>query len=203
MKVLLIEAGGHAHWNAFVNIPALFILGLGRSHDWAFNTQPQRDSRSRVHFWPRGKVVGGSSALNAMLYVRGNPQDYDHWAIDHGCSGWAWEDVLPYFIKSERSVLPATEIDKELHGTKGELSVSRATNGNPLAISKTFVRAAEAIGLGARADGGVSYQDIGPQTKSGIGADYNGTSQFRTSISQTTIDNGVRCSTAKALKQFH
>lgn len=102
IKVLLLEAGGYENWQS--EIPIMASRLQMTAQDWKYYTEPQKHScfalkenRSR---WPRGKVLGGSSTLNYMLYVRGNKRDYDLWA-KWGNHGWSWDDVFPYFVKSE------------------------------------------------------------------------------------------------------
>ena len=103
--------------------------------DWGFTTVPQSAALDRPLYWPRGKVLGGSSCLNAMIYVRGAPADYDAWAY-LGNSGWDYESVLPYFKKSEDYYGGASRY----HGVGGPLSVSRVTSPNPL--TDAFIEAA-------------------------------------------------------------
>lgn len=102
VKVLLLEAGGSE--NIISDIPIAYQMLQHTPMDWSYLTEPQeaacfglREKRSR---WPRGRVLGGSSVLNAMLYARGNRHDYDKWVKD-GAVGWSWEEVFPYFLKSE------------------------------------------------------------------------------------------------------
>ena len=99
-QVLVLEAGG-SDQKFWIQTP----IGYGktfydRSVNWGYLTTPQPQLNGRQSYWPRGKVVGGSSSINAMVYIRGQHQDYDHWR-DMGNTGWGWDDVLPYFIKSE------------------------------------------------------------------------------------------------------
>lgn len=103
MKVLLLEAGGSE--SIFSDIPIAAATLQQTTLDWAYQTEPQTAScfglvnqRSR---WPRGKVLGGTSVLNYMIYIRGNKLDYDQWAVDAGAPEWSWKEVFPYFLKSE------------------------------------------------------------------------------------------------------
>src|SRR5690606_9141867 len=121
---------------------------------------------------PRGKVLGGSSSINGMLYVRGQRQDYDVWA-QLGCRGWSFEDVLPYFKKSENNERGASE----LRGVGGPLDVTELTMRNP--VCDAFIAAAEQVGL--------------PKND-----DYNGWEQEGICYSQVTVKNGRRASTARA-----
>src|SRR6056297_64129 len=103
LHVCLIEAGGQGK-DLMVRAPALvagMVSGRPKINNWAFRTTPQPGLNGRRGFQPRGKALGGSSAINAMLYARGHPGDYDDWA-DLGCDGWDWASVRPYFLRSER-----------------------------------------------------------------------------------------------------
>lgn len=106
VKVLLLEAGGSE--NIISDIPIAYQTLQGTPMDWKYRTTPQeaacfglQEHRSK---WPRGKVLGGSSTLNAMIYTRGGKFDYDNWVRHHGAIGWSWEDVFPYFLKSENNL---------------------------------------------------------------------------------------------------
>ena len=117
-RVLLLEAGGPDNWIWFhIPVGYLFAIGNPRS-DWCFKTEPEQGLNGRVLNYPRGKAIGGSSAINAMIYMRGQAADYDHWR-QLGLTGWGWDDVLPYFKKHENHFLGAS--DK--HGAGGELRV--------------------------------------------------------------------------------
>ena len=96
-------------------------LFIGTEVDWSFRTQPSGWDAGQVV--PRGRVLGGSSAINGMLYSRGNPDDYDRWAENLGITGWAYRDVLPFFKKSERNDMSGEEVDAELHSRSGPLDV--------------------------------------------------------------------------------
>jgi choline dehydrogenase len=117
-RVLLLEAGGRDNWIWFhIPVGYLFAIGNPRS-DWCFKTEPEAGLNGRVLKYPRGKAIGGSSAINAMIYMRGQAADYDHWR-QLGLTGWGWDDVLPYFKKHENHFLG--ESDK--YGVDGELRV--------------------------------------------------------------------------------
>jgi choline dehydrogenase len=117
-RVLLLEAGGRDNWIWFhIPVGYLFAIGNPRS-DWCFKTEPEAGLNGRVLNYPRGKAIGGSSAINAMIYMRGQAADYDHWR-QLGLTGWGWDDVLPYFKKHENHFLG--ESDK--HGAAGELRI--------------------------------------------------------------------------------
>jgi len=110
--------------------------------DWQFKTTPQQHTYDRVHNWPRGKVLGGSSSINALLFVRCNQRDYDRWEEVHGCDGWSWKDVLPYFKRLEDN--PHAKEEPELHGLGGPVTVTRAT---PEEGTKAFIQASQKAGL--------------------------------------------------------
>jgi choline dehydrogenase len=117
-RVLVLEAGGRDNWIWFhIPVGYLFAIGNPRS-DWCFKTEPEPGLNGRVLNYPRGKVIGGSSSINAMIYMRGQSADYDHWR-QLGLTGWGWDDVLPYFKRHENHFLG--ESDK--HGANGELRV--------------------------------------------------------------------------------
>jgi len=117
-RVLLLEAGGRDNW-VWLHIPVgyLFAIGNPRS-DWCFRTEPEAGLNGRTLSYPRGKVVGGSSAINAMIYMRGQAADYDHWR-QLGLAGWGWDDVLPYFKRHENHFLG----ESDAHGSGGELRI--------------------------------------------------------------------------------
>ncbi|MGB6538283.1 MAG: GMC family oxidoreductase N-terminal domain-containing protein [Xanthobacteraceae bacterium] len=117
-RVLLLEAGGPDNWIWFhIPVGYLFAIGNPRS-DWCFKTEPEQGLNGRVLNYPRGKAVGGSSSINAMIYMRGQAADYDHWR-QLGLSGWGWDDVLPYFKRHEKHFLG----DSDKYGTDGELRI--------------------------------------------------------------------------------
>ena len=117
-RVLLLEAGGRDNWIWFhIPVGYLFAIGNPRS-DWCFKTEPEAGLNGRSLAYPRGKVIGGSSAINAMIYMRGQAADYDHWR-QLGLNGWGWDDVLPYFKRHENHFLG----ESDLHGVGGELRI--------------------------------------------------------------------------------
>ena len=127
-SVLVLEAGGW-DWNPLIHIP----IGVGKLvrshlHSWGYSTEPEPHLDNRPVYWPRGRVIGGSSSVNSMIYIRGHASDYDHWA-QLGNQGWSWSNVLPYFRQSEGHT--ARQADA-LHGTDGPLHVQRASSDNPL-----------------------------------------------------------------------
>ncbi len=169
ISVLLLEAGGPDEAQE-IHIPAAFS-GLFKSPlDWSYETEEQRYLHNRRLFWPRGKVLGGSSSINAMVYIRGNRRDYDYWR-DLGNEGWGYTDVLPYFKKAENEERGASEY----HGTGGPLNVSDLRTINPL--SRAFVEAGEEAGI--------------PLTH-----DFNGAEQDGIGFYQVTQRQGMRHSAA-------
>jgi choline dehydrogenase len=171
--VLLLEAGGKGNFQT--SIPGAYSTLHKSAVDWAFWTEPQPHVNNRKLFVPRGKVLGGCSTTNAMAYVRGNPHDFDAWAA-LGNKGWSYNDVLPYFKKSEHHEVFA----EPFHNQKGPLHVSFAKCPSPL--TKNFVDAC--------VECGIPYNE-----------DYNGNTQFGASLLQFTIKNNKRQSTATAFLQ--
>ena len=137
VQVCLLEAGGggdHILIRAPMGAVGL-VPGRGKLCNWAYRTVPQPGLNGRRGFQPRGKALGGSSAINAMLYVRGHRSDYDGWA-DLGCDGWSWDDCLPYFLRSEANENGADSF----HGGDGPLQVSNQKHARP--ITRAFIEAA-------------------------------------------------------------
>ena len=168
-RVLLLEAGGD-DTNRWIHIP----LGFGKtfadpSVNWCYETEA--DSSGRKVFWPRGKVLGGSSSINGMVYIRGQAEDFDHWR-QLGNSGWSFDDLLPYFKRAEHQVRGGDEF----HGSGGPLCVSDI---EPHPIAEAFIDGAMALGF--------------PRND-----DFNGAAQDGVGYHQTTTRNGRRCSTAVA-----
>jgi choline dehydrogenase-like flavoprotein len=139
VRVLLLEAGGSDR-NLNVRIPAAFPNQFHTRLDWDFATEPEPGCHNRSLFIPRGKSLGGSSSMNAMLYVRGRPLDYDMWAAA-GATGWGWRDVLPYFLKAEDNERGPSE----LHGVGGPLHV--ADQRSPRRLDAKLLAAAQAAGI--------------------------------------------------------
>jgi choline dehydrogenase len=151
-RVLLLEAGG-AGGAKEIRIPAAFSKLFKTSVDWNYATEPEPHLHERRLYWPRGKVVGGSSAINAMIYIRGNRADYDSWR-ELGNAGWGFAEVLPYFKKSENQERGASEY----HGVGGPVNVADPRYVNPL--TRAFLAAAEEIGIAGNPDfnGAALYQ---------------------------------------------
>jgi choline dehydrogenase len=149
--VLLLEAGGSdRHPN--VRIPAAFAKQFRTRLDWDFATEPEPGCADRSLYIPRGKSLGGSSSMNAMLYARGRPLDYDAWESS-GCEGWGWSDVLPYFKGAEDSFLGATEV----HGTGGPVRVERLRSPRPL--TRRIIESAQEAGIPFNPDYNTPEQD--------------------------------------------
>jgi len=169
-SVLLIEAGGKPSFLS--KIPGWYSLLNRGKMDWAFSTEPQKFVNNRKIYIPRGKSLGGSSATNAMAYVRGNAKDYDHWQ-EMGNDGWNYESVLPYFKKSENNY----SFNDQFHGKNGELKVSLRKE-----YSKSTYHFIEAC-----KENGLNFNE-----------DYNGEKQEGSSFLQFTIDKNIRQSTYEA-----
>ena len=139
VSVLLLEAGS-SDWNPMIHIPGGIPFLMGPRVNWRFFTVPQVGLDNRRVWYPQGKTLGGSSAINAMIYIRGQAEDYDHWA-SLGNEGWGYADVLPYFIKSEDN----SRLVNSYHGQGGPQAVSDQTN--PHILSTSFVKAVQELGL--------------------------------------------------------
>lgn len=152
-KVLLLEAGGEDK-NFWINVPAgLGFLMKNPNYIWPNITKPTDSFGGRSIALVQGKTLGGSSSINGMMYVRGQKQDYDHWS-ELGCNGWSWDDVLPYFKKSENLEQGGSD---EHHGRDGELKLSWVDDLHP--TSKTFLEAAKEAGMPFNPDLNSGSQD--------------------------------------------
>jgi choline dehydrogenase-like flavoprotein len=179
-KVLLLEAGGddrplHNLPNFVSNLMIHTPVGFGKTlHDpkvnWLYETEPDPNTLNRTHLWPKGKVLGGSSSINGLLYIRGQAADYDGWR-QMGCEGWSYSDVKPYFMRSEHQERGADEY----HGTGGPLNVSDITETHP--VTEDMINACAEAGI--------------PRSKDINSAQQEGATWF-----QFTIKNGKRHSTA-------
>ncbi len=173
VTVALIEAGGSDASN-WVTIPAALIGTVPTKRmNWAFQTVPQAGLNGRSGYQPRGKVMGGSSSINAMCYIRGHASDYNEWAAA-GCTGWGYADVLPYFKKSEGNL---AGLAGDFHGQAGPLKVSNLQS--PSTFNDYFLKAAEACGYKRNLD-------------------FNGAEQEGVGFYHVTQEKGVRCNAARA-----
>ena len=157
-RVLLLEAGP-ADTNRMIHLPVGFFRMTSGPLTWGYRTAPQRQGGGRQMPFAQARVLGGGSSINAMVYTRGNPRDYDLWADEEGCAGWSFKEVLPYFRRSEGN----NRLADEHHGADGPLGVSDPISPSPL--SRAFVRAAQEAGIpfnpdfnGARQEGCGLYQ---------------------------------------------
>src|SRR5260221_14271441 len=138
VSVLLLESGG-ADTLKEVHIPAAFSRLYQSAYDWSYYTEEQEQLKQRNVYIPRGKVLGGSSSINTMIYMRGNRYDYDHWCA-LGNQGWSYAEVLPYFKKAEHQERGASTY----HGVRGPLNVADLRCVNPL--TRAFVAAGVELG---------------------------------------------------------
>jgi choline dehydrogenase len=171
VSVTLLEAGGQDK-SRNISTPAAFGQTFRTPDDWDFATEPEPGCENREMYWPRGRVLGGSSSINAMIYIRGNRLDYDAWG-DAGCEGWSFDDVLPYFLRSEGN----TRGGSRLHNADGPLTVT--DQRSPHLISHAYVEAAQQAGFP-------------------LNPDFNGETHDGFGIYQVTQRAGRRCSTATA-----
>jgi choline dehydrogenase len=169
-SVLLIEAGPK-DTNPLIHMPAGYCA-LGQRFMWGYRSAPLRSAHNRSIELPQGRVLGGGSSVNAMVFTRGTARDYDRWATKYGCDGWSFRDVLPYFRRSETN----TTFANEYHGDSGPIGVSDVV---PDRLTRAFVRAAQQAGL--------PYN-----------ADFNGLNPEGCGVYQATIRDGRRCSAAAA-----
>ncbi len=170
-RVLLLEAGPR-DWHPFIHMPAGLAKMVGnKGINWDYYTEPEPNLDNRRLWWPRGRVLGGSSSINAMCYIRGDARDYDEWAQFTGDPRWNWQNVLPYFKRAEGNARGADA----LHGADGPLAVQDLRSPNLL--SQAFVDAALTCGHPANRD-------------------FNGVRQEGFGLYQVTQKNSARCSTA-------
>ncbi len=147
-RVAVIEAGPKDHWwNWQIHMPAALMYNLCHDrYNWYYHTEPQPFMNDRVMYWPRGRVLGGSSSLNAMVYVRGHALDYDRWAFAENCPGWSYQEILPYFRRAET----CERGSDPYRGGDGPLFVHRGNQSNPL--FDAFLEATRQAGYPATAD---------------------------------------------------
>jgi len=177
VSVCLLEAGGtHKHWSVFTPGITIWNMVMGK-RNWRFETEPQKELNGRKGYQPRGKVLGGSSSINAMIYIRGHKADYDEWAR-LGNRGWSYKDVLPYFKKSEHREAGADEY----HGQNGPLNVAQLSS--PGAVNEAFFEA-------------------GRQNQMPFTDDFNGAQQEGLGMYEVTHKNGERWNTARAFLDDH
>ena len=173
VRVCLLEAGGSDD-SALITVPAgAAVMVPLKLHNWGFETVPQPSLNGRRGYQPRGKVLGGSSSTNAMVYIRGRASDYDGWAREHGCAGWSWAEVLPYFKKAEHN----ERLNDRFHGQGGPLNVTDIAEPNP--FGAVFLEAARQSG----------YREV---------ADFNTGDQEGVGRYQVTQKGGERWSAAHA-----
>lgn len=170
-RVLLLEAGPRDR-NVWIHIPIGYYRNIKSRLSWGYMTEPDAGTADRAHLWPRGKVLGGSSSINGLLYLRGQREDYDHWR-QLGNEGWGYDDVLPFFRKAEKQERGADDY----HGGDGPLSVSDIRDERE--ICAAFIEAAQQAGI--------------PRND-----DFNGATQEGVGHFQTTSANARRCSAATA-----
>ena len=173
-SVALVEAGG-PDYNPAIHQPNRSWELWNSPEDWAYTTEPQRHSLKTSVFWPRGKVLGGSSALNGMIYIRGAKSDFDNWAYN-GAAGWSYRDVLPYFKRSE----DFEDGPGEYHGVGGPLPVTRIREPNPVTVAM----------IEAAVERGVPHND-----------DPNADSIMGVGLTHMTVRNGRRMSTWTAFAE--
>ena len=182
-SVLLLESGPR-DTDFWLHLPVGYYKTTHDPRfDWCFKTEPEPALNGRRLGWPRGRVLGGSSSINGMLHVRGQPEDYDAWATEHGCQGWSFEEVLPYFRKSEDQ----EGGDRELHGAGGPLSVSDSRISLP--IADAFLAGCAEAGIGRL---------VGAARQQHDAVDLNGRQPEGAGYCQATQRDGWRCSTATA-----
>ncbi len=171
VSVLLLEAGGTDD-DPRIQTPAKFGALSNTKFDWGFRTAPQAELHNRQIAFPRGRVLGGTGSINYMIYLRGHPSDYDHWR-QLGCTGWSWQDVLPYFKRSERNRIH----DGPLHGTDGPIAVNEQSERYQL--TEIFLQACQEKGIP-------------------FNSDLNGLSNDGCGYFPATIDQNERCGSARA-----
>ncbi|MBK5932395.1 choline dehydrogenase [Rhodovulum imhoffii] len=169
-RVLLLEAGGK-DWHPLIHMPVGFAKMTTGPHTWGLVTAPQKHANNREIPYAQARVIGGGSSINAEVFTRGNPADYDRWARNEGCEGWSFAEIRKYFLRSEGN----TFLAGDWHGTDGELGVSNVPE--PQRMTCAFVQACQ--------QRGIPYNP-----------DFNGAVQEGAGVYQTTTKNGKRCSAA-------
>ncbi len=169
-SVLLLEAGGK-DWHPLIHMPVGFAKMTTGPHTWGFDTVPQKHANNREIPYAQGRVLGGGSSVNAEVFTRGNPVDYDRWANEEGCEGWAFKDIQKYFLGSEGNTI----LSGNWHGTDGPLGVSDIPDLQPM--TRAFIQSCQELGM--------PYNP-----------DFNGKVQDGCGAYQTTTKNAKRCSAA-------
>ncbi len=170
VRVLLLEAGGTDR-HPLIHMPVGFAKMTDGPHTWGFSTAPQKHANNREIAYAQARVIGGGSSINAEVFTRGNPADYDRWAEQEGCDGWAFNDIQRYFLRSEGNAI----LSGGWHGTDGPLAVSNIPDPQPM--TRAFVQSCQEFGI--------PYNP-----------DFNGQVQAGCGVYQTTTRNGRRCSAA-------
>ena len=170
VRVLLLEAGGRDR-HPLIHMPVGFAKMTDGPHTWGFSTAPQKHANNREIPYAQARVIGGGSSINAEVFTRGNPVDYDRWAEQEGCDGWAFKDIQRYFLRSEGNAI----LSGGWHGTDGPLAVSNIPDPQPM--TRAFVQSCQELGI--------PYNP-----------DFNGQVQAGCGVYQTTTRNGRRCSAA-------
>lgn len=185
-RVLLLEAGGPEE--AAVQVPFFTTLLQFTRMDWGYHSEPQKNASyglfQRINTLPRGKVLGGTSSLNFMVYSRGNPEDYNSWESEYGAHNWSYKHVIEDFKAIEKSYL---NMEPEYHGTSGEVPVSFANDTTE--ASKVFLAAAQELGYSINCDYNGANQTCFSRLQ------RNGKDGERWSSSRSFITNEVRCRT--------
>lgn len=171
-SVLLLEAGESNNTKPRIITPICFLTNFKTGDDWNYSYAPNAHTNNRKDYMPRGKILGGSSSINAMIYQRGNPENYNQWEKD-GNTGWSWQDVLPYFLKAEHQERGASQF----HAIDGPLNVSDLLCPNEMSLA--FVAGCHELGYP-------------------LNNDFNAGEQEGFGLYQVTIKNGQRCSSANA-----
>jgi choline dehydrogenase len=170
VKVLLLEAGGKDN-HPYIHMPVGFSKLTAGPRTWGFNTVPQKHAYNREIPYAQGRVLGGGSSINAEVFTRGNPLDYDRWAYEEGAEGWAFKDIKKYFLRSEGNAV----FSGDWHGAEGPLGVSNLQDPQPM--TRAFIRSCQEMGL--------PYNP-----------DFNGPVQEGCGAYQVTVRNARRCSAA-------
>ena len=168
VRVLLLEAGGRDR-HPLIHIPVGFARMTSGPFTWGFKTAPQVHANGREIAYAQARVIGGGSSINAEIFTRGNPADYDRWAREEGCEGWAFKDIRKYFLRSEGNTI----LSGGWHGTDGPLGVSNLSDPQP--VTRAFVQSCQEFGM--------PYNP-----------DFSGPVQAGAGVYQTTTRNGRRCS---------